>query len=129
MADITLTRAQTEVEASSTLTAGGNAQSDSFSPGTKLSYTYEVRITNGGTGPTVGMTAKVQYTPDSGTTWIDVPGLSRTQTVLTASANSSLWIPVPRDIGYPTRLDMRGNTAQSITIVARVHEVTKAVST
>lgn len=124
MATLTVTRTVTNTLASGSLSAGSNTQSSSFSPSTKLSYSYECKFVNGATGPTVGCTAKVQYTPDSGTTWIDIPGLSRVQTNVSNGATSALFIPIPPDIGYPTRVDLRGNTSQAVTVLVNAHEQT-----
>lgn len=110
------------------IAAAGNAQSASFTPGTKIGYAYVVKFLNGGTGPTVGCTAKLQQTLDSGSTWVDVPGLARQQTNLTASTASSVIIPVPDTQAFPTRLDVRGNTGQTVTVTVWTQEVTNLSS-
>jgi hypothetical protein len=125
MANITANRSETSVLASTTCTVGATLTSSSTAWSTVLTGTYVIEITNGGTGPTVGVTAKVQSQPGGGSTWVDVPGLTRTQTNVTASAASQLIIPLPRDIIVnPTRISITGNTGQTVTVAAWVDQTT-----
>ena len=76
-----------------------------------------VRITNGATGPTVGLTAQVQFSPDSsGSDW-----WSLGTTVVGGTANDEIVErQIPVGSPYPRfRVIAGGNTGQDVTILVK----------
>lgn len=80
------------------------------------------KITNGGTGPTIGCTARVDLSPDNGTTVYQGAGGSFLAGVVSSGAYAALF-DLPEDAMY-ARVVFTGNTAQAVTVQADVTKVT-----
>lgn len=115
------TKAVTAIWSSQTLTSGA---ADTTSSAVTLDDGYgaalHVKITNGGTGPTLPAQCEVQVSADN-SEWYEV-------TTLKAGTTSSAvydWGQIQIDIGTEyLRLVAGSNTAQNVTIDADVSEVT-----
>lgn len=109
-----LTKSAFTVQSSATQTA----TSTTTATGVDLSGAYNaslgVKITNGGTGPTLAGTCQIQLSPDN-SAWYDYGG------VLTGGvANNGVYsweVELPDSVYY-VRTVFSGNTGQSITIEA-----------
>ncbi len=112
---MSLTKSSQTPQASATNTAGSTATSSTFA----INYGVAgvAKVTNGGTGPTVGCDFVIEVSNDSGTTWFE---WSR-QTAPTTNSGVYLF---PFAIGVAGaggdwtsyRSKFTGNTAQSVTI-------------
>jgi len=120
---MTATKTRTAIWASQTLTASAG---DTTSSAVDLSAGYgaqvNIKITNGGTGPTVAAQCKVQVANNSsGTLWTDYGGAFQA-----SSSNSAVsYFTVELPIGVAAvRLVAGSNTGQNVTIDADVSNVT-----
>jgi len=79
-------------------------------------------ITNGGTGPTVACTARIDLSPDNGTTIYTGAG-GAFQAGITASTTYAAEFSLPEDTMY-ARIVFTGNTAQAVTVQADATKLT-----
>jgi hypothetical protein len=80
------------------------------------------RVTNGGTGPTVGCTISIDLSPDNGTTVYAGAGGSYLAGI-TASTPYSVDFPLPEETMY-ARVVFAGNTGQAVTVQADAVKLT-----
>lgn len=81
-----------------------------------------VKITNGGTGPTVGCTASIDLSPDNGTTVYAGAGGAYLAGIV-ASGVYAAEFSLPEDTMY-MRTVFTGNTGQAVTVQADVTKLT-----
>jgi hypothetical protein len=116
------TKANTELHSSTTLTAGAG---DTTSSSVNLIDGYGagafIRLTNGGTGPTVPAQVQVEVSFDD-SSWIDFGG-----PLVGTSTNSDViewYVPIDKSVRY-VRFVSGSNTAQDVTLDIDVTETTK----
>ena len=80
------------------------------------------KITNGGTGPTVGCTISIDLSPDNGTTIYAGAG-GKFLAGVTASITYPAVFDLPEDAMY-ARVVFTGNTGQAVTVQADVTKLT-----
>jgi hypothetical protein len=120
---VSLTKASQSPQASATNTAGSTTTSSA------LAVNYGVsgvaKVTNGGTGPTVGCDFVLEVSNDGGTTWFE---WSRQTAGVTASTSYTFAFGLGAgglggDFGH-YRTKFTGNTAQSVTVQADAETTT-----
>lgn len=116
----TATKTVRTLQASASNSAAATTNSSTWDLSTALGGTVEARITNGGTGPTIGCDVAVQISYDGGTTWRD---FSRQTAGLTNSLTYDFIIDLPPPV-KTARVQFTGNTGQAVTIEAFGHELT-----
>ena len=120
----TITKATTVHLDNVTLTAGAAATSSTIQDLTDVdNATVDLRITNGGTGPTVPAQIQIETSPDNGTNYFDCGGPLVAQTgnnVVTEWSGISL----PPATLY-VRITAGSNTGQDVTVRAVVNTYKK----
>lgn len=118
MADATKT-ART-VQSSTTNSAGGTTTSSAVDNRTALGAMITGSCVNGGTGPTIGCTMRVEVSTD-GSAWYTFSA----ETAPTTNSLTHHYQPVvlPAETMY-YRTVFTGNTGQDVTIAAVAHELT-----
>ncbi len=115
------TKVVTAIWNGQTLTAGaGDVTSSAVDLTDGYGATIGIKITNGGTGPTIAAQVQVQFSQDN-SEWYDLGGPIKGTT-----GNSEVvsW-PVTIDIGMEyVRLVGGSNTGQNVTVEADISEVT-----
>lgn len=117
------TKARTAIWTAQTLTAGaGNTTSSSIDLSGGYGAQVDIKLTNGGTGPTVAAQCQVQAANDAAATlWTEFGGPLQASTTASAIAYFSVELP----IGVAAiRLVAGANTGQNVTIDADVSNVT-----
>ena len=115
----TATKTLRSIQASATNTATSTTNSTTWDARTAYGGLVSGYITNGGTGPTIGCDFNIQVSTD-GTNWRDYV---RSTAGLTASAIYYFGFEFGPSVMY-ARVQFVGNTGQSVTIFAEVHEFT-----
>jgi hypothetical protein len=114
----------TSAIASTANTAGSTTNSSAIEQAsTSLQFMFYGTITNGGTGPTIPMSVKLQVTYD-GSNWLDT-GIQFTAGI-TASTTYTFLIEAPV-AGYTYRIQATGNTGQTVTIACWYDTLTSVV--
>lgn len=115
----TATKTARTIRSSTTLTAGNTDNGTAVTLTSAFGGLVTAKVTNGATGPTIGCTAYFEVSVDN-SAWKVV------QAATAAVANSAVtewgW-DVPPSVMY-ARVRFTGNTAQSVTIEAFMHELT-----
>lgn len=113
-----LTKVTVAAQASASNTAGSTTTGSWINVGSSTYAAYKMsllaKVTNGGTGPTVGCTVRVDLSPDNGTTVYTGAGGS----YLAGTANSGVYaasFDLPEDTMY-VRVAFTGNTGQTVTV-------------
>ena len=115
----TCTKTARTLQASASNGAGATTNSSTWDLRTAFGGTLQGRITNGGTGPTVGCSMVTEISTD-GSAWRTYA----TQTAPTTnSAVTDFEVILPRDVLY-ARATFTGNTGQAVTVEAYGHELT-----
>lgn len=109
-------------QASASNAAAGTTTGSWIDLTTSYSASILAKITNGGTGPTIGCTVRVDLSPDNGTTIYSGAGGSYTAGV-TASGVFQALFDMPESTMY-ARTVFTGNTAQAVTVQADVTALT-----
>lgn len=110
---------RTIISAATSNTAGGTTTGTAIDLTTKYGGLCTIKITNGGTGPTVAAQANV-YTSGDNTNF----KLLQTFVGDTTSSSVNEWaIDIPAAAMY-VRVDVTGNTAQAVTCEAFLQELT-----
>jgi hypothetical protein len=117
-----LTKSAQAAQASTSNAAGATTTGSGFS--TNYGVSGVAKITNGGTGPTVGCDFVIEVSNDGGTTWFE---WSRQTAVVTSSAVTLF--PFRLTIGnggdFDTyRTKFTGNTGQAVTVQADAESTT-----
>ena len=117
------TKARTSIWSAQTLTAGaGNTTSSGIDLSGGYGAEVGIKLTNGGTGPTVAAQVQVQVANDSsGTLWTNFGGPLVGST--TASAVSYWVVEIPPEAAA-VRLVAGSNTGQNVTVDADVSNIT-----
>jgi hypothetical protein len=117
-----LTKSTTAAQASATNTGGSTTTGSWINITGAYKASILARILNGGTGPTIACSARVDLSPDNGTTvYIGAGGIYQAGTV--ASTDYAAMFDLPEDALY-ARVVFVGNTGQSVTVQADVTRVT-----
>jgi hypothetical protein len=115
-----ITKTSTNIVAPATsVAAAGTNTSSATNVTTGYDIAVGLKITNGGTGPTVQSVGSL-YGSSDGTNWYligQVPGGT------TASAVSSVWFAVPAGTSYVQTV-FTGNTGQAVTVGAQLAMMT-----
>lgn len=115
-------KANTTLHSSTTLTAAaGDTTSSSVNLTDGYGAVIQIRLTNGGTGPTIPAQSQVEVSPDD-SSWYDYGG-----PLVGTSTNSDIieWVvPVDKSVQY-IRLVSGSNTGQDVTLDSVVTETTK----
>lgn len=119
---MTIAHAASVAQASATNTAAGTTTGSWVDLTAAYESTLLALVTNGGTGPTVGCTARVDLSPDNGTTVYTGSGGSFLAGV-TASTTYTAAFPLPPGTMY-ARVVFAGNTAQSVIVQADITKLT-----
>lgn len=114
---------RTFVAAATSNGAGSTTTGTSFDLTTKFGGTATMKITNGGTGPTIGCTAKVMVSGDNTNFKLYRAFLAG----LTASGVYEFSCDIPASVMY-ARVDFTGNTGQAVTVEAFLQELTSIAS-
>ncbi len=119
------TKARTSIHSATTLTAGaGNTTSSTIDLSTGYGAQLDIKLTNGGTGPTIAAQVQIKVAADSGATLLVNFG----GPLIGAVANNGVgsWsIELP--IGVAAVVLVSGsNTGQNVTIDADISNVTAA---
>jgi len=116
-----LTKSSAEVLASTSNSAGGTTTGSWINVTDAYEGTIWIKVTNGGSGPTVGLTARIDRADDgSGTNTYTLTS------ILHDTTNSSVGhyrVRLPEGVGY-IRLVASGNTGQAVTVESRIDKVT-----
>jgi hypothetical protein len=117
------TKSRTSIWSGQSLTAGG---ADTTATAIDLTAVFEsqidIKLTNGGTGPTIAAQVQVQVANDSGgTLWTNYGGALVGST--TNSAVSHFSVSIPIGVGA-VRLVAGSNTGQAVTVDADISKVT-----
>jgi hypothetical protein len=113
------TKAASTIQTSATNTAGSTATSSAVDLTTAYGMLVTAKITNGGTGPTVACSFKVEVSNDN-SAW---KTLAEYAAGTTASAVYEFAVDVPMSTMY-ARTVFTGNTGQSVTVEAFGHRLT-----
>ncbi len=116
-ATATSTKTARTLQASTSVSAGGSQTSSTWDGRTCRGGTITARVTNGGTGPTVGCTVSVNISTD-GTTWRQM------QAVVAGVAASTPYdfiFILSKDVMY-AQVTFSGHTGQAITAESYLHE-------
>jgi hypothetical protein len=134
MTTTTLTKtARTLIAAGTSNSAAGTTHGTPLDLRTKQGGMLTLKLTNGGTGPTVQATASVLIAHNDGSTpSADVAGATwKTLTTIgggtTASAVTEAAIPIDPGVMH-LHVAVSGNTGQAVTCEALFSEITSAVS-
>lgn len=115
------TKANTSLHSSTSLTAGGG---DTTSSSVNLTDGYgaeiQIRLTNGGTGPTIAAQVQIEVSPDN-SSWYSFGGAFQGGTDSSGAYETSVTIPTA--IQY-VRTVSGSNTGQTVTLDAVVTEIT-----
>lgn len=124
MADITATKTLRTSQASASNTASSTTTGSTVDLTTALGGMATAKITNGGTGPTVGCTAYLEISGDN-SAW---KAFRQFTAGVTNSAVYEFAAEIPAAVMY-ARWKFTGNTGQTVTVEGFVQELTKLVST
>lgn len=117
-----LTKSTSVAQSSASNSAGGTTTGSWIDLTGAYKASILALIANGGTGPTVGCTARVDLSPDNGTTVYVGAGGRYTAGVANSGTYSALF-DLPEDTMY-ARVVFTGNTGQAVTVQADVTKVT-----
>jgi len=117
-----LTKSTAVAQASASNSAGGTTTGAWIDLTGSYKSSIVALITNGGTGPTVGCTVRVDLSPDNGTTIYVGAGGRYTAGVANSGVYSALF-DLSEDTMY-ARAVFTGNTGQSVTVQADATKVT-----
>lgn len=114
------TKAAAAFQASASNSAGGTTTGTAVDLTTALGCTVQGKITNGGTGPTLGCRMRVQVSNDS-STWYDFSSETAGTTLGTTYMMQPVVLP-PETMYARTVFD--GNTGQAVTVQADAAKLT-----
>jgi hypothetical protein len=118
---VALTKTTTAAQASATNTGGSTTTGSWIDVSGAYESSLLALITNGGTGPTLPCTARVDLSPNNGTTvYLGAGGSFAAGTA--ASAVYSAAFPLGGDAMY-ARVVFSGNTGQSVTVQADITRI------
>lgn len=122
MATTTATKTSRTLQASASNSAAGTTTGTGVDLTTRLGPHLAIgRITNGGTGPTIGCDFVLQVSPDN-STWYE---FSRARAGTVNSAVYDFAVEVPIGTMY-IRSVFVGNTGQAVTVESHLQELTSA---
>lgn len=117
-----LTKATAVIWNNTTLTAGA---ADTTSTAQDVTAAYDcaldIKLTNGGTGPTVAAQVQIQHSPDN-SNWYNLGGALKGSTTSSAVTSWAL-IPLGPNARY-VRLVAGSNTGQNVTVRAEISKLT-----
>lgn len=114
-----ITKSSSSFQASATNTAGSTTTGSSVDLTGKYGCSVTLKVTNGGTGPTVGCDARIEVSNDNSDWWEVFRA-----TAGVANSGVYIWmVDLPASILY-ARSVFGGNTAQSVTVEADGHVIT-----
>ena len=110
---------RTIIAAATSNTAGSTTTGTAIDLTTKYGGLLTIKITNGGTGPTVAASAKVYTSGDNSNFKL----FAQVTGDVTSSSVNEWSMEIPLGVMY-VRVDVTGNTAQSVTCEAFLQELT-----
>lgn len=120
---ITATKQSKTFQASATNSAAGTTTGSGVDLTTSFGVVVMLKVTNGGTGPTIACDMIVQISRDN-TNWIE---FARRTASAANSAESVFNVEIPASVLY-ARTVFSGNTAQDVTVEAYGQELQNVVS-
>lgn len=117
----TAVRTARVLQASATNAAAATTNSSELDLSTTFGGLLTAKVTNGGTGPTLGCDVVIEVSANGGTTWYETMRVTGGTVANTAYS----WGFVVSD-AMRVRVTFTGNTGQGVTIEAVFHEFTSA---
>jgi hypothetical protein len=115
-----VTKTARTIQASTSVSAGATQNGAEIDLATALGMAITARVTNGGTGPTIGCTAIVEVRESGSGSWRT---WAQATAPVTASAVTDFAWEVPPAV-IRARVTFTGHTGQAVTVEAIGHELT-----
>ena len=123
MATITATSTARTLQSSSSNAAAGTTTGTALDLRTDLGLLVTARVTNGGTGPTIGCTFRIEVSNDNSAWFTHFEAVAQTGNNVVTDWSVTLG----PEVMY-ARSVFTGNTGQAVTVVAVGHELTSLSS-